>query len=752
MSVPADLKEVGVGEVDDALLSLVSAMLSGRYKEDLYLWHVSELCRDEPESAPELLGLIDRYYRLGRMPAEQYQKVKAKIEQAMGTRPASDEPEREPARADVDSEEEESVTRELTPARAPSPIPPRRRFRTPAADPTATGAQASRAAPAAAAAAPAAAAAAAATRRPPPAHQAAPQAEAPAQAGATAAADGERASIGIGTVLRDRYELLQLLGRGGMASVFKARDRYRTSLGVADCFVAIKIVQPHPSRPGSVAALGREFHNAQRLSHPNVVNVYDIDREGDASFYSMEFLEGERLSQLLKRAGGRLPRRYALTIIRDIGAAIAHAHSRGVVHSDLKPHNIMITRDGHVRVLDFGSGVVRPGEPWISELSPGGDYRQATPAYASCEQLQGWCADPRDDIYALACLAYQLLAGRHPFDQRSSLVARGRRMRPRRPAAMRGDNWRALRRGLAWSREQRNMTMEKWLEQLGVAEGAVALPPLTRLTAAPPPRYWPQRVVAAAVVLLTLGLAAFAIDRQAGVDWPQALAGVRHTWDGLWQQQQPAADSSAPATAAASPAGTTLSLRLPASVTAPASAVMPATPAAMPRVRSARVASVTAAPAAGASASTGTSTGTSASTGTGTSAGSGTSADDANALAEGSGPARIGFASFSYDVVGGDPAARILVRRLGSTSGDVSFIWWTEGASAQPDVDYAALGKRVERIPSGVDRITVYVPIISNPQRTRPSQFFVALGDASAAGGTPPSDRAIVTIAPTHDR
>jgi serine/threonine protein kinase len=745
MSVPAELNaelnEVGVGEVDDALLSLVSAMLSGRYKEDLYLWHVSELCRDEPESAPELLGLIDRYYRLGRMPAEQYQKVKAKIEQAMGTRPPADEPAREPAREETareDDDSEESVTRELTPARAATANQASRPAKTPAADPTATGA----------AARPRAADAA---RRPPPAPRQRPQPPpaAAVAADAVGATEVEHLSIGIGTVLRERYELLQPLGRGGMASVFKARDRYRTSLGVADCFVAIKIVQPHPSRPGGVAALGREFHNAQRLSHPNVVNVYDIDREGDASFYSMEFLEGERLSQLLKRAGGRLARRYALTIIRDIGAAIAHAHSRGVVHSDLKPHNIMITRDGHVRVLDFGSGVVRPGEPWISELSPGGDYRQATPAYASCEQLQGWCADPRDDIYALACLAYQLLAGKHPFDQRSSLVARGRRMRPRRPPAMRGDNWRALRRGLAWSREQRNMTMEKWLEQLGVAEGAEALPPLARLTAAPPPRQWPQRVAAAAAVLLSLGLGAFAIDRQSGVDWPQTLAGVRHSWDRVWQQLQPAADSSSPATTVTVPAATTPSPRLPGGTMLPLNPVMPPS-APMPRVRPARVASVTAAPAAVTSVTTSATTG--GSTGAITSASTAASAEQPNALSGDTGSPRIGFASFSYDVVGGDPAARIVVRRLGSTAGDVSFIWWTEGASAQPDVDYAALGKRVERMPSGTDKITVYVPIISNPQRTRASQFFVALGDASAAGGTPPSDRAIVTIAPTRDR
>jgi hypothetical protein len=162
----------------------------------------------------------------------------------------------------------------------------------------------------------------------------------------------------------------------------------------------------------------------------------------------------------------------------------------------------------------------------------------------------------------------------------------------------------------------------------------------------------------------------------------------------------------------------------------------------MPRMHPARVASVTAAPVAVTSLSTGAST----------SASSGASADESNARTDDPGSPRIGFASFSYDVVAGDPAARIVVRRLGSTAGGVSFIWWTEGASAQPDVDYAALGRRVERMPSGTDKITVYVPIISNPQRTRPSQFFVALGDASAAGGTPPSDRAIVTIAPTRDR
>jgi serine/threonine protein kinase len=706
MSVPAELNDAGVADAEDALRALLSSMLSGRYSEELYLRRVSKLCREEPEAGPQLLGLIDRYHRLGRMPAEQFQKVKARIEQEMGIRPAANEG--LGARLAEDDIEEESVTRELTPVRA-KPAPP--------------AAARMSAAPASIPAVPAARHVAAPGSPPaarPAAQPAAPPAPAPAAQAPSEEADVPQITIGIGTVLRDRYELLQLLGRGGMASVYKARDRYRTSLGVADCYVALKIVQPHPSRPGSVDALGREFHNAQRLSHPNVINVYDIDREADASFYSMEFLDGERLSQLVKRAGGRLPRPYALAIVRDIGDAIAHAHSRGVVHSDLKPHNIMITREGHVRVLDFGSGIVRSGEPWISELSPGGDYRQATPAYASCEQLQGWCADPRDDIYALACLTYQLLAGRHPFDQRSSLVARGRRMRARRPPGMRGDNWRALRRGLAWSREQRNMTMEKWLEQLGVADVGVTLPPLARLAATPAPRLWPQRAAAAAAVVLALGLGAFAIDRQAGIDWPQTLAGMQRGWDGAWRWLHPMTPTGAVAPTR-EPAKTQ---RLP-----PPPAPSPATnlpaptaPPAQRAPRASRLAAVAAAPA-------------------------GSGIDDADGLPAAE-SATVAFATASYDVAGGEPAARVVVRRVGSTDRDVSFTWWTEGASARPDVDYAPLGRRVETIPSGSDKITVFVPIISNPQRTRPSQFYVALGNGSSSAAEPPSARATVTIDP----
>src|ERR1700723_693234 len=145
MSVPAELNHDGFDQEEDALRALVSSILSGQHEEQVYLRQVSARCLEEPESAPTLLGLIDRYYRLGRMPAEQYQKVKAKIEQAMGTRPPDDNPPREPAREDTarektareetareDDDSEESVTRELTPARAATANQASRHAKTPA--------------------------------------------------------------------------------------------------------------------------------------------------------------------------------------------------------------------------------------------------------------------------------------------------------------------------------------------------------------------------------------------------------------------------------------------------------------------------------------------------------------------------------------------------------------------------------------------------------------------------------------------
>ncbi len=121
-----------------------------------------------------------------------------------------------------------------------------------------------------------------------------------------------------------------LLGRGGMASVYRAVDRERVRLGFTDRYVALKVVTKDPSHPARAAALLQEFQSAQRLSHPNIINVFEIDQVEDATFYSMELLSGARLSWCwcAGLTARTLQRRYALAIIRDIiGAAISHAHS-----------------------------------------------------------------------------------------------------------------------------------------------------------------------------------------------------------------------------------------------------------------------------------------------------------------------------------------------------------------------------------------------------------------------------------------
>ena len=160
-----------------------------------------------------------------------------------------------------------------------------------------------------------------------------------------------------GTVLRNRYVIEECLGKGGKGTVFKALDRYRSALPASQQYVAVKVLHQMPdSRLETLEALRRELQSAQALSHPNVVKVFDLDRDGNLDFFTMEFLEGELLSSLLLRFRSRpMPRSYAWSIIRQIAAGVQHAHERGIAHADLKPQNIMITNLGEVRILDFGA-------------------------------------------------------------------------------------------------------------------------------------------------------------------------------------------------------------------------------------------------------------------------------------------------------------------------------------------------------------------------------------------------------------
>src|SRR5665213_632929 len=668
-------------EGHDELRTLVSAILSGECAEAIYLDDVTSICQRKPQNAAALRALIGRYHRLGHMSAAQHQRIQSTIEQALAPKPGR----RTPA-ARGDDYPVEDLTCELS---AEPQIGSRTRvFAQQSQSPQITV--------------------------PPVPAPRAPEIE-PTPVERIWASSSDSPSSAAVQVLHDRYELQQLLGRGGMASVYKAVDRYRAQLGLVDCFVALKLVQANAAKPASRDALGREFHSAQRLSHPNVVNVFDIDHDGDTIFYTMEMLSGERLSRVLQRIdGAMLPRPYALAIIRDIGAAVAHAHARGVVHADLKPSNVMMTLDGEVRVVDFGGASMPPREPWVSEGDAEEAYLAATPAYASCEQLERRRADPRDDIYALACITYLLLSGRHPFDQLSSLEARTRGLRAQRPAGMSHAQWRVLRRGLAWGREQQPLSLESWLTQLDLRGAVRSLPPLVALTTQVAPRRTWHRSAAAAVAVLAIGAGVWALHAQPHRDLSRrltaAVGSARATLQDAWQAVQPRARASAPVVASDQPkrvlAPTTAALAAPEPAAASPAPVKPVAPGA------ALIATV--------------------------------------AAAQSPAPPHAIFAAQNYTVADGEPAARIVMQRVGDIRAELNFVWWTEPESAQPDVDYASLGHRMEHMDSGQDKLTVYVPIISSPAHGHSTQFQVAV--SNLGGGRDQSDSASAHATVTIDR
>ena len=295
----------------------------------------------------------------------------------------------------------------------------------------------------------------------------------------TAARPGRSAEIG--RVLRNRYVLESRLGSGGMGTVFKALDRYRCDLPPADRLVAIKFL--HEKACGSaqlLARLRREFYCAQALSHPNIVKVYELDRDGDVEFFTMEYLEGELLSRVIEQLDPlSMARSRAWAIIVEVASGLAHAHARDVVHADLKPQNIMITKSGEARILDFGASSTETGQSGTSSA--------LTPAYASCELLEGQRADPRDDLFALACLAYELLAGQHPFQRQRATDARDLAVSIPRPRGLTRRQWRTLQLGLAWRREDRSISVSDWIARLYGGRDAL--------------RSWPRTIALVAVLL-----------------------------------------------------------------------------------------------------------------------------------------------------------------------------------------------------------------------------------------------------------
>ena len=207
----------------------------------------------------------------------------------------------------------------------------------------------------------------------------------------------------IGKMLDNRYEILEVIGTGGMAVVFKAKCHRLNRL------VAIKMLKKDLSED---AEFRRRFHDESQavamLSHPNIMAVYDVSRGGDMDYIVMELIDGITLKQYMERRG-RLNWPEALHFITQIMKGLSHAHSRGIIHRDIKPQNIMILRDGTVKVTDFGIACLTNGANPTNEAI-------GSVHYISPEQAKGDYTDNRSDIYSAGVVLYEMLTSRLPFD------------------------------------------------------------------------------------------------------------------------------------------------------------------------------------------------------------------------------------------------------------------------------------------------------------------------------------------------
>jgi serine/threonine protein kinase/TPR repeat protein len=274
-----------------------------------------------------------------------------------------------------------------------------------------------------------------------------------------------------GFILKSRFVLQEFLGGGGMGRVYKALDLRKQEANDRNPFIAIKLIGEEFQRhKDSFVTLQREARKAQSLAHPNIITVYDFDRDGPHIFMTMELLVGSSLETITKEhASSPMPITEALRVINDVGKALAYAHENGIVHCDLKPGNIFITDRGRVKVIDFGiaramKNVEDPNaEP--TRFDPG-TLGALTPAYASPEMTYMTEPDPRDDIYALACIAYELFSGKHPFNRVQSMQAMARGLQPAQIKGLDRKQWRGLQHALAFRRELRTSTISQFLDEI----------------------------------------------------------------------------------------------------------------------------------------------------------------------------------------------------------------------------------------------------------------------------------------------
>ena len=269
-------------------------------------------------------------------------------------------------------------------------------------------------------------------------------------------------------VLGGRYKIERLLGVGGMGAVYRARDLLREQFGDPEPYVALKTLSDDFAEyPDANSLLYSEFALTARLNHPHVVRLFgfEVDLPSQRAFLILELLKGLTLDQLLSERPEGLPWSELQGIASALLDALSYSHSLGVLHGDLKPSNVMLAADG-LRLFDYGLGQpvegLLPGLPRLCRNR----FTAWTPRYAALELLDGAPLSAAADVYALACVLYELAGGRHPFRRLSAKQAKAMQLdqQLQRPEHLPPHCWPALRTALAFDEAQRGISSAQLLE------------------------------------------------------------------------------------------------------------------------------------------------------------------------------------------------------------------------------------------------------------------------------------------------
>jgi serine/threonine protein kinase len=266
----------------------------------------------------------------------------------------------------------------------------------------------------------------------------------------------------IGSVIKDTYELVALLGEGGMGTVFKALNKVWAEVEARDPYVAIKVLKPELSANKQlVRSLYSDFDRTKLLANcPNIIKVHGFDRDGPHFYMTMEYLSGKTLAEYLNREPLNLTK--AWFIFEGIGNALIYAHENNIIHRDIKPGNVIITHNDIVKVLDFGiASKINENEGDETKFS-GHELGALTEAYASPEMQKDYPPDARDDIYAFACVIYEVLTGKQFYKQKTHKASLIHGLNSRQMEA--------LNKALAFERDQRTSNIRELLDKLRPAK------------------------------------------------------------------------------------------------------------------------------------------------------------------------------------------------------------------------------------------------------------------------------------------